>query len=620
MALSRIAIALGVTPALILGLIALPSPASATTDLTVTLTDNLADGVVRDYSTSGSNITYTLTVENVGDEAANEAVVGVILSDAIMQATWIASFSGGAEGPAMGAGAPQALLDLPAGSAATFVISATISPTAVGEVVTSATAINGAQTVTATDTDSLLPPVLAAASWSGSSPSSASGIRSRAGAGSTVYLINPVTGDTVGQFDAFEPGFRGGVQASLGDLDGDGRPEVLVAPGPGRSAEIRVFSIGADDAGGLVASRDRSISLRPFGPRYRGGLVVTSGDFNGDGLADFAVARTQGTGRIHVYVSRQGETVTFERYRSFRSGFPRQSVGISLAAGDFGTFGPGVSSPRTPDGRDELVIGGVKRSRAQLLIRDVSRPRARVLDTVRTSGTSRHGVQVTAARVSKDSTPDLILSQREGRRARLTVLDGRVASGRNATVASLTFGKPQAGTPVFATGVDTTADGRADALHVSWLGRSGGVTTTHGISDRSDGSVGIGSAEPGATSVHGPTSTVTASQPGLIATASGLQFRDITIGTGASPSSDAATVVMNYAGWLLDGTRIGSGDNTTTDLSGTILGWQEGISTMRVGGRRQLIIPADLAYGSQGSGSIPPNATLVFDIELLGAS
>jgi FKBP-type peptidyl-prolyl cis-trans isomerase len=107
---------------------------------------------------------------------------------------------------------------------------------------------------------------------------------------------------------------------------------------------------------------------------------------------------------------------------------------------------------------------------------------------------------------------------------------------------------------------------------------------------------------------------------GMTTTSSGLQYRDVSVGTGASPSSDSATVVVNYTGWLLDGTQFVAGSNVSIDLSGAIQGLQEGISSMRVGGQRQLIVPAGLAYGAAGTQNIPPNSTLVFDISLVSAS
>ena len=104
-------------------------------------------------------------------------------------------------------------------------------------------------------------------------------------------------------------------------------------------------------------------------------------------------------------------------------------------------------------------------------------------------------------------------------------------------------------------------------------------------------------------------------------TASGLKSIVLTEGTGDTSPAATDTVEVHYTGWLLDGTKFDSsvdrGSPSAFQLNRVIKGWTEGVALMKVGEKRKFIIPADLAYGSQGRPSIPPNATLVFDVELL---
>lgn len=119
-----------------------------------------------------------------------------------------------------------------------------------------------------------------------------------------------------------------------------------------------------------------------------------------------------------------------------------------------------------------------------------------------------------------------------------------------------------------------------------------------------------------------------ASSADFVTTASGLKYKDDVVGTGPQPQA-GQRVSVHYTGWLDDKGRKGKKFDSSVDRGqplefavGTgqvIKGWDEGLSTMKVGGKRTLLIPPDLGYGARGAGGvIPPNATLIFDVELLG--
>jgi peptidylprolyl isomerase len=109
---------------------------------------------------------------------------------------------------------------------------------------------------------------------------------------------------------------------------------------------------------------------------------------------------------------------------------------------------------------------------------------------------------------------------------------------------------------------------------------------------------------------------------------SGLQITDAKVGEGASPKT-GQTCVMHYTGWLYNNGEKGKKFDSSVDrgepfaftlgVGQVIRGWDEGVASMKVGGKRTLIIPPALGYGARGAGGvIPPNATLIFDVELLG--
>jgi peptidylprolyl isomerase len=117
-------------------------------------------------------------------------------------------------------------------------------------------------------------------------------------------------------------------------------------------------------------------------------------------------------------------------------------------------------------------------------------------------------------------------------------------------------------------------------------------------------------------------------QETTVTTPSGLKIEDTKVGEGASPAT-GQTCIMHYTGWLYENGQKGRKFDSSVDrgepfefpigMGRVIKGWDEGVASMKVGGKRTLIIPPELGYGARGAGGvIPPNATLVFDVELLG--
>jgi peptidylprolyl isomerase len=131
----------------------------------------------------------------------------------------------------------------------------------------------------------------------------------------------------------------------------------------------------------------------------------------------------------------------------------------------------------------------------------------------------------------------------------------------------------------------------------------------------------------GAVAAIVPAAALAQAAGGAITTPSGLKITDTKVGTGATPKP-GQICVMHYTGWLYEGGAKGRKFDSSLDRGQpfefplgrrqVISGWDEGVATMKVGGKRTLIIPPELGYGARGAGGvIPPNATLIFDVELL---
>ncbi len=125
----------------------------------------------------------------------------------------------------------------------------------------------------------------------------------------------------------------------------------------------------------------------------------------------------------------------------------------------------------------------------------------------------------------------------------------------------------------------------------------------------------------------GTSTTANAQAAKTMTTPSGLQITDSKVGTGATPKT-GQTCVMHYTGWLYVNGAKGQKFDSSVDrgqpfefpigVRRVIAGWDEGVASMKVGGKRTLIIPPELGYGARGAGGvIPPNATLIFEVELL---
>lgn len=588
-------------------------------DLSITITNG------REIYETGGTARYTVIVTNDGPDAATGARVAVTLPQGIHSAAWSALYSPAASGAASGAGSGSAgidtLVDLPAGGSAIFTLTGSVDEDAFGQLRVAAAVTAPADAIDTNTDDNVAAdvdrrPLLVVG---------AEAARARNGESlpPQVQVVDAGTGAVRAGFEAFAPvalpngrSLRPGVRAIFADLNGDGVNEILAAPTSGPVGEVRVFRLQGD--GGYA--EDPAWQTRPFGDGYRGGLHLAAGDFDGDGDHDLAVARDRDVSRIALLQNTGSPATGFVPLGSFTPFAAGYRGGASLVASDL-----------TGDGRAELILGSGPRIAPVVKVFGVTGGNAVEVDSITPSAAIKGAVSVSVGRFDADAIPDIIVAGGRGSAGRVEIYDGTVnASAPNAKRSgSEGFTTPFASSAtvnaaVFATGVDLDGDGRIDRFYAS-QGRGGAASAARAFAR-------TGEAVTATPIVFGGESTLAAGlvDSSIVETASGLRYRDLVVGSGALPTN-GQRISVHYVGSLVNGTifddsrsarpgRTGQPFEFTLGARQVIAGWDEGLATMRVGGRRTLIIPAALGYGASGTGSIPPNSTLVFDVELLSVT
>jgi len=551
----------------------------------------------------GSDKVDTIIVQNLGSEAVANAPVVVPLPEGVLSASWTGQGSPGATVPVSGSSdsddAMNTFVSLPAGGTAIFTVTNQIAADAIGQIKTDVTAV----------TPFVIPD-------SNPDNNSAFEIASRpflaVGSGlaylgtPTVSIIDPASGTVVRQFDVYEQGFMGGVQTAIHDVDNDGRDEIVVAPGRGRVGEIRVFDLDGEEM--------PEYRITPFGSSFLSGVNIALGDVDGDGMKDLIAGQAAGsTVSIHLGVSLGWEATPFRRYTPYGT---THLAGVSVAAADIGTITNGsISQTDSKDGRAELVLGTGPGAIKSVQIVDVAGAPKVVTELSIDPTIGYSGVTIASGLYNDRSVDDIMVSGGQGGDARVDMFQITRDSGSTLTTKkNLTSGNV-ANSRFRVSPLDSNGDGQVNSFFAVGAGGAqvldadGNVTNTVSV-------------------VRGPLTAASASSasidPAVIRTSSGLQYIDLVVGLGV-PVTAGQTVSVHYVGSRQNGdvfdtslTR-GTPFEFTLGQGDVIQGWDEGVAGMREGGRRRLIIPADMAYGENPGGGLP-GGTLVFDVQLLSAS
>ena len=435
-----------------------------------------------------------------------------------------------------------------------------------------------------------------------------------------IQLVEAETGTVVAETLAFEEAFRGGTRLAMANVNGLPGNEIIVGSGPGRVAEIRVFT--SIVTGAVTSLRELpEFRLRPFGDSYFSGVAVSAGEVNGDGWQDIAAAKSRGS-EVSVFLSPSfGGTISPTPHRTFVPFGEDYLGGAAIAFADVGTFvGGSLVDGTRSDGRTELAVASGTGMTPLVKIYDLSGATARKVDRFTPfTPLLRSGMAVAAGRYDANPIDDVIVTSGNGGPG-TEIYDGSVSPAVNARLASFAAftGSERPKAEAFAASADRNGDGQIDGFAaVQGLSGGGGAAGLAFLGQS-------GSRSNLFSKLSGPMQVAAArtSYTDFQKTLSGITYRVIKPGTGVTPRV-GDKVTTHYTGWLTDGTKFDSSRDKNTPFSFTlgkgevIKGWDEIVAQMKVGTRLTAIIPANLAYGSAARPGIPANSTLVFDMKLL---
>ena len=430
---------------------AIDTTAARPADLSVTISDS------QDTYVPGSKVTYSVIVSNQGLNAVEGAVVSVPMPVGAVAASWTATRDGETIGA--GNGPIERGFTIPAGGSVAITFVATVSPTATSGLAAyaSVTAPAGLSDPDLTnngflDVDTVaLPSLIVASSDVGAGPA-------------VVQLIDSATGERR-EFGAFEASFVGGVNVATADLTGDGIDEMIVAPGRGRLAEIRVYT-----QWGVELPAYRTVVF----PGFTGGVQVAAGDLTGDRQADIIVSMAGGKSEVRVFEVTPGNADPVANaprfaFRPFGNGF---AGGVAVAVADVGRFERGVTLDTSlADGRHELVVGSGAGMPPTIKVYDLSGGKFRMVDTVTPFKVqNKLGIMSLAVgRLDGDAIDDIIVASAQGLGGIVTAFSGRVDDRQDARLMTATpFTSPKhrhAALSVAA--IDGDGDGRAERVLVT---------------------------------------------------------------------------------------------------------------------------------------------------------
>jgi VCBS repeat-containing protein len=345
-------------------------------------------------------------------------------------------------------------------------------------------------------------------------------------------------------------------------------------------------------------------------------------------------------------VTNPGGTTTVTPYATIAKPFgATYNGGSSVGVADVGEFSNSAFVKSVGDNKVEVLVGSGAGIPARVRVYDVSRPATpRVADAFSPFGPLfQGGVSLTSGRYAAsgvaDSVDDIVVSAGRGGASQMRVFDGTVSAAANTVLRAFTpyASLPRPNAAVFAAAVDVDGNGQIDGFRTTQgdPGASAGVAKVS-VAGARTGNPLVSFAAPlriaaartvfatqtinGTVATPSPTAGVTAG------TSRPMQIREIVTGSGAT-ANPGNTLTVQYTGMLTNGTVFDTSRQTgrapfqfTVGQGQVIAGWEAGLVGMKVGGRRVLEIPPELAYGDAARTNIPAKSTLVFDVELVNVT
>jgi len=422
------------------------TPVLVVTDIQIIKTSGMPSVV------PGGPVTYTIVVTNAGPSDAVGARVMDEFSALLIDVNYTSTVTGIVSGnTAVGSGDIDDTVDMAVGSTITYEVTATLSLNATGTLSNVATVTPGPGAEDPNPDDNVDPELILIEKLMVVGPDKGNASKP------WIHVVSRDTGELVTRFLAFEESYLGGVRITTGDLTGDGIPEIVAVRGRNSTPDVRIFDL----EGNLLKE------IQVFPASFNGGVSVAVGDVDGDGRNDLVAGMSYLGSQVVVFrntTAAPGSALTFEQGKSFAPFGASFIGGVVVAVADMGEL-QGDAFVANLDDKAEIIVGNEAGMSPTVKVFEYAS-----LRTVRTfypfNSAFKGGISLDVARVNEDLIPDIIVGTGPTGGSNIEVLDGAI--GGKATLLGFTaYSAAETSSynvPVRVAAVDDDGDGWADVI------------------------------------------------------------------------------------------------------------------------------------------------------------